>query len=49
MEAQSEISWKKRLLSKGGIEDALLEYNLLLDDAARAFQVQFCCYLGVLP
>jgi hypothetical protein len=39
MLAEAGASWKDRLIRKKIIESAIAEYNVLLDDAARSFQV----------
>jgi hypothetical protein len=40
MKREVEAHWRHRLLRKGQIEDAVETYNILLDDAARSFQVR---------
>jgi hypothetical protein len=40
MKREVEAHWRHRLLRKGHIEDAVETYNVLLDDAARSFQVR---------
>jgi hypothetical protein len=39
MQAEASAGWRDRLLRKGAIEDALAEYDVLLSDAARSFQI----------
>ncbi|TCD62244.1 hypothetical protein EIP91_007140 [Steccherinum ochraceum] len=39
MTREAENKWRTRLLRKGTIEDALVEFNRQVDDAARAFQI----------
>ena len=39
LKKESEQNWRNRLLRKKTIETALEEYNVLVDDAARSFQV----------
>ncbi|KAI0688494.1 hypothetical protein BC835DRAFT_1419088 [Cytidiella melzeri] len=36
---EAESKWRNRLMRKKTIETALVEYNLLVDDAARSFQI----------
>lgn len=38
---EADHKWKARLLKKSSIEDALIDHNAALDDAARSFQVSF--------
>lgn len=39
MRNEAAIKWRSRLLRKNAIENALVQYNSALDDAARSFQV----------
>lgn len=38
MRREAEAGWRERLVRKATIEEALGDYNTLLDDAARSFQ-----------
>jgi hypothetical protein len=49
MQALAEARWKDRLFGKRGIEDDLKNYGIMLEDAARTFQVcdpVHVCYLS---
>lgn len=39
LEREAEHKWRSRLMRKSTIEAALVDYNMMLDDAARSFQV----------
>ncbi|KAI0944487.1 hypothetical protein AcW1_002181 [Taiwanofungus camphoratus] len=39
MRNEAAIKWRSRLLRKNAIENALVQYNSALDDAARSFQI----------
>ena len=39
MKIQTDLKWSDRFLKKSSIEQALAEYTMQLDDAARSFQV----------
>jgi hypothetical protein len=39
MRREAAASWRSRLLRRAQIADALADYAVLLDDAARMFQV----------
>ena len=40
MSKEANNKWRVRLMRKSTIEEALADFNLKLDDAARAFQVK---------
>ena len=39
MKMETQISWRNRFLRKASIEQALIEFNSELDEAAQSFQV----------
>lgn len=39
LKKEAEHKWHNRLMRKNAIETALVEHNLMIDDAARSFQV----------
>jgi hypothetical protein len=40
MQRESQAKWGNRFLRKATIEDALLEFNMQLDDATTSFQAK---------